>query len=611
VLHLQGKGDGTFQISGNRVSLSAVPDLLGSGQTGVLVGNQQDNRVTVQAPGSGGGQFAPVQTLGGADPSAQLAPGDVRWFTLDRNATLPDAVVVSSGSNAVTVYRTLGIRDGVLSFAPPQTVFVGTAPASVTVADLNGDGVPDMVVANQGSNDVSVIFGSYGPGGGWVGTPGPRLRSGGDGPTAVTVRDQDGDGVPDLVVTNGGSGTITLLRGVGQGFFDDQHPRTLFDLGSAVAQPPTFVGDSGLGYAVTADGELVRFDLDDPGPARVVFSGADVLAARALPGGQVVVATADGSVEVLSPGGDGLAVATRLQARGGVPTLPSALEVLQAPGGQTEVLVSSQGSDTIFVFSAAGAKVAPAPETAGGGGPSASVAPVPFGGAATVGSPLSAAGGAEGGGTAAVTAAAVAPAPTVAGTTFSAYLWHDSGDGTAGTSAVLVPIQGNTYSTVAVLDFDAPVDDQPAGTRMPWLSARHPLGDASPLGRFVTGHEEAVRHYRAAQDASRFDDGASLVDPWDEDLFHRSSPVRRPPDEQRGGEPMGDETSRGGRLPDEEASGAAFWDRCSDDPSLLASATPDGATLACLAALLAGAVLRGSLQNLNRLSVRLVAGAAA
>ena len=47
------------------------------------------------------------------------------------------------------------------SFAPPQTLFVGTTPVSVTVADLTGNGIPDLLVANQGSNDVSVIFGSY------------------------------------------------------------------------------------------------------------------------------------------------------------------------------------------------------------------------------------------------------------------------------------------------------------------------------------------------------------------------------------------------------------------------------------------------------------------
>ena len=112
------------------------------------------------------------------------------------------------------------------TFAPsPQTYFVGTAPASVTVADINGDGIPDMLIANQGSNDVSVIFGSYDANGDWVGIPGPRLKSGGDGPIAVIVRDLTGNGVPDLAVVNGGSGTVTVLPGVGGGFFDDQQPQ--------------------------------------------------------------------------------------------------------------------------------------------------------------------------------------------------------------------------------------------------------------------------------------------------------------------------------------------------------------------------------------------------
>ena len=90
------------------------------------------------------------------------------------------------------VYRTTSINNGVPTFAPsPETYFVGTAPASVTVADINGDGIPDMLVADQGSNDVSVIFGSYNASGDWVGIPGPRLKSGGDGPIAVIVRRSD------------------------------------------------------------------------------------------------------------------------------------------------------------------------------------------------------------------------------------------------------------------------------------------------------------------------------------------------------------------------------------------------------------------------------------
>ncbi len=321
----------------------------------MLVGDQQNNRVTVQAPSANGNQYTPVQTLGASSSSsAQLAPGDVQWAFLDKGATLPDAIVVSTGSNSVVVYRTMSINNGVPTFAPsPETYFVGTAPASVTVADINGDGIPDMLIANQGSNDVSVMFGSYDASGDWVGTPGPRLKSGGDGPIAVVVqRSGRQRAVPDLAVVNGGSGTVTVLPGVGRGFFDDQHPQTLFNLGSAVVQPPTFVGDSGLGYAVTAGGDLVRFDLDNPSAgASVVFSGQQVWPRRPSPSGQVVVALADGNVDILGPQGNGLTVASQLLAAGD----DARAAQCDRGGGASptalfDVLVSSQGSDNLSVF---------------------------------------------------------------------------------------------------------------------------------------------------------------------------------------------------------------------------------------------------------------------
>ena len=349
VLRLEGRGDGTFQISGKRVSLSVIPDLLGSGLAGVLVGNQQDNRVTVQVQSAAGEGYSTVETL--ADGTGtQLAPGDVLWAKLRTQTTLPDPVVVSTGNNAVVVYRTTEVRNGVPVFAPnPRTYFVGTAPASATSADVNADGIPDLVIPNQGSNDVSVLFGSYFAGE-WIGTSGPRLQSGGTGPLAVTVTDQTGDGIVDLVVTNGSSGTITVLHGVGRGFFDDRDPQLLFDLGDSLSQAPTFVGDTGLGYAVTTSGTLIRFELDKPGSATIIDAVQGVLTARTLPTGQLIVAYPGGGVSVLSPQGNTLVVTSELQSVGGVPVLPSAIEVVVQANGEYSVLVSSQGSDDIFTF---------------------------------------------------------------------------------------------------------------------------------------------------------------------------------------------------------------------------------------------------------------------
>ena len=50
----------------------------------------------------------------------------------------------------------LGSGDG--SFQAQQTFPAGDQPFSVAVADLNADGAPDLVTANSGSDDVSVLL---------------------------------------------------------------------------------------------------------------------------------------------------------------------------------------------------------------------------------------------------------------------------------------------------------------------------------------------------------------------------------------------------------------------------------------------------------------------
>ena len=108
------------------------------------------------------------------------------------------------------------------------------------MADVNGDGEPDLVVADEGSNDVSILLNQSQKGGTIAFSAGPRLSSGGSGPVSTVVGDFTGGSYPDILVTNSGSNDVTLLPGVGQGFFNDQDPRKY----SAGSDPVTsFVGN--------------------------------------------------------------------------------------------------------------------------------------------------------------------------------------------------------------------------------------------------------------------------------------------------------------------------------------------------------------------------------
>jgi VCBS repeat-containing protein len=96
-----------------------------------------------------------------------------------------------------------------VSFGPTANVATGDGPASVAVGDFNGDGNPDLAVANQLTSTVSVLLGSAG---GSFTRQTPDLTVG-DFPVSVAVGNFDGDQDPDLAVANGYSGTVSVLLG--------------------------------------------------------------------------------------------------------------------------------------------------------------------------------------------------------------------------------------------------------------------------------------------------------------------------------------------------------------------------------------------------------------
>jgi hypothetical protein len=354
----------------------------------------------------------------------------------------------------------------------------------------------------------------------------------------VAVQDLNSNGIPDLAVFNGGSGTVSELPGVGRGFFDDRQPRTLLNFGDALVQPPTFVGATGLGYVVTAGGDLVRFNQLSSGTgASVVYSGQQVEAAQALANGQVVVALANGAVDLLQPHGSGLTLVSVLQSHGGVPALPSAIDVVSKPGGEVNVLVSSEGSDQLFVFTQVESTLEGGGALPGGSSPPAlNLVQTPALASASQGfsftaSAITTSGSATATSSSASTSSSTSSASVAATTTIGLSLGMFSSPGNSSrpgnAEAVLVPVEGNTYQSVPILEFGSGADDEEGGAdaRMPWLSGKYNFGDPSALTRFVTGLDEALKDYRGLDDArpSRGADG--VRDPWSEDLFIPHLPV--------------------------------------------------------------------------------------
>jgi hypothetical protein len=217
---LLGNGDGTFQApprydTGSFPIAAVARDLNGDGipDLAMVVGLGGGDSVSVLLGQAGGGFQAAVQYPVGK-ATGTLAVADVN------GDGIPDLVVPTAGAAAnYAVSVLLGNGDG--TFQPAVASPVGNYSRSIALADLNGDGFPDLVMVHVGTSpdysdgSVSVLLGN-GDGTFQAAVDYPA----GNAPVGVAVGDFNGDGVPDLAVANGnGSRTVSILLGLGNGTF--------------------------------------------------------------------------------------------------------------------------------------------------------------------------------------------------------------------------------------------------------------------------------------------------------------------------------------------------------------------------------------------------------
>jgi len=123
---------------------------------------------------------------------------------------IPDLAVANvTGSVGVTIL--LGNGDGTFRAASAIQA-TGSQPASIAVGDFNGDGIPDLAVVNTGSDTVTILLGN----GDGTFTHSSNSPETGDFPSFVAIGDFNGDGIPDLAVANWGGNTVSILQTITQ-----------------------------------------------------------------------------------------------------------------------------------------------------------------------------------------------------------------------------------------------------------------------------------------------------------------------------------------------------------------------------------------------------------
>lgn len=189
-----------------------VADVNQDNKLDIIVGNYGTNTIGVFL-NTGNGTFR-SQIVYFAGTGSISNPNSLSVIDVNGDNN-PDIIVANQGANNVGVFFNTG--NGTFVLSSTYSTGISSRPACVSVADLNNDSTPDIAVVNYGTNNVGVLL-NFGNG-----TFRSQISySTGSNPQAVFIGDINQDKKPDIVVGNYGSNNVGVFFNNGNGTFRSQ-----------------------------------------------------------------------------------------------------------------------------------------------------------------------------------------------------------------------------------------------------------------------------------------------------------------------------------------------------------------------------------------------------
>lgn len=214
LIALMGNGDGSFKKARelddwSSGKLHSLLDMNGDALLDLVLVDKWRTSGEIRL-GNGDGSFRRGQVFEFDIGRRVVSPSELAVSDFNGDDTLDLGLAV--GSSIVVI---IGIGDGTFAMqkvtepvgARVQGVrFDSSHVRGLVASDLNGDSLPDLVVANRGLNELSIYIGN---GDGTFGHIG--YFAAGGSPTEVLVEDVNVDGLKDLIVINDGADSVIIM----------------------------------------------------------------------------------------------------------------------------------------------------------------------------------------------------------------------------------------------------------------------------------------------------------------------------------------------------------------------------------------------------------------